>query len=271
MGVLIAIRNEAFSEALGPLAFGVGLAPLAMVVLVFTLLYRFVPHTRVQFKYALLAGFIAGTLWVLLSWGYVQFQFGLARYAVILSAFAQFPMLLMWVYFSWAIVLLGCEISFAYQNETTFALERFAPDASYAYREAVGLRAIVDIGYRFENGLPGLTVEAAAREWNVPMRLLTDVLDSFVAAGLIAGRTTEPVEYQPARPLDRVTSREILRALREAGTEPSRFREDPRFRRMFDELSRATGDFAGATLEDLVAGYAAALERSPEPSGSVNA
>lgn len=271
MGALIAVRSEAFSEALGPLSFVLAFAQHVLVVFVFTLLYRFVPHTRVQFRYALLAGLIAGTLWVLLSWSYVQFQFGLARYAVILSAFAQFPMLLMWLYLSWAIVLLGCEISYAYQNEKTFALERYADRASFAYREAVGLRAMVDIGYRFDRGKPGLTVEEAAREWNVPMRLLSAVLESLTAAGLIAPRATEPVEYQPARPLDRIMARDVLRTLRHAGTDPSRFRQDPRFRRMFDELERATGEFAGATLEDLVAGYAEVLDRSGETARSVNA
>jgi membrane protein len=270
MGVLIAVRSQAFSEALGPLSFALSLAQHVLVVLVFTLLYRFVPHTRVQFKFALLAGLIAGTLWVLLSWGYVQFQFGLARYAVILSAFAQFPMLLMWVYFSWAIVLLGCEIAYAYQNESTFALERYADEANYAYREAVGLRAMVEIGFRFDRGLPGLTVEDAAREWNVPMRLLANELEALVTAGLVAARATEPIEYQPARPLERISARDVVHTLRRAGTEPSKFREDPRFRKMFNELERATGDFADATLADLVEGYSASLEQSGEPARSLN-
>ncbi len=270
MGALIAVRNDAVSEALGPLSFALGLTQHVLVVTVFTLLYRFVPHTRVQFRFALLAGLIAGTLWVLLSWGYVHFQFGLARYAVILSAFAQFPMLLMWVYFSWAIVLLGCEIAYAYQNEATFALERYADEANYAYREAVGLRAMVEIGYRFDRGLPGLTVEDAAREWNVPMRLIAGDIESLVLAGLVAARATEPIEYQPARPLERISTRDIIHTLRRSGTEPSRFREDPRFRKMFDELERATGDFAGATLADLVEGHAAALETSSEPARSRN-
>jgi membrane protein len=271
MGVLIAIRSDEFSQALGPAAFALGFSQTALIVLVFTLLYRFVPHTRVQFRYALLAGIVAGCLWSLLSWGYVHFQFGLARYAVILSAFAQFPMLLMWIYFSWAIVLLGCEIAFAYQNERTFALERYADDASFAYRESVGLRAMMDIAYRFDRGLPGLTIEGAAHDWNVPIRLLSNVVEPLCAAGFVAGRTTEPVEYQPARPLDRIPAAEVLRALRVAGTEPSRFRADWRLQRLYAELDRTQGDFAGATIGDLVAGYAEAVERAPEPSETVNA
>ncbi len=259
MGVLAALQSEAVSRAVGPFAFVLGLGQYVLVVVVFTSLYRFVPNTAVKFRYALLAGVIAGTLWVGLSWGYVQFQFGLTRYAVILAAFAQFPMLLMWVYLSWAIVLLGCEVAYAYQHESTFALERYAADASYAYREAVGLRAMLEIGHRFSEGRPGFTAEAGSDEWNVPLRLLNDVLDALVRGGLLAVRATAPVEYQPTRPLDKITAGEVVRILRQDGTEPSRFLSDSRFRKMFEELGRTDRAFAGATMADLVEGHASAI------------
>lgn len=271
LGVMAALQSDVVREALGPFAFGLRLAQHALVVLVFTTLYDFVPNTRVKFRYALLAGLVAGSLWVLLSWGYVQFQFGLARYEVVLSAFAQFPMLLMWVYLSWAIVLLGCEVAYAYQNESTFALERFAEEASYAYREAIGLRAMIEVGYRFEKGLPELTVEDAARRWNVPMRLLADVLEALSDAGLLAPRATEPAQYQPARPLDRIRAGDVIHVLREEGTEPSRFRDDERFRRMFNELDRHDGAFGGATLEQLVESYEPALDDARHESEPAHA
>jgi membrane protein len=271
MGVLAALESEAVSRAAGPFAFVLGLGQYALVIVVFTSLYRFVPNTTVKFRYALLAGVVAGSLWVLLSWGYVQFQFGLTRYTMVLSAFAQFPVLLMWIYLSWAIVLLGCEVAYAYQHESTFALERFAPEASYAYREAVGLRAMVEIGHRFAEGRPGFTAEEGSAAWNVPLRLLNDVIEALVEAGLLAARATDPVEYQPARPLDRVGVGEILRTLREAGTAPSRFLSDSRFRKMFDELGRTDRAFAGASLSELVESHAAAMAAAPAHHPSVNA
>jgi len=272
MGVLASFQGEAVSRAVGRFAFVLGLGQYALVVVVFTSLYRFVPNTMVRFRYALLAGVVAGTLWVLLSWGYVRFQFGMTGYAVILSAFAQFPLLLMWIYLSWAIVLLGCEVAYAYQHESTFALERFAEDASFAYREAVGLRAMVDIGHRFLEGRPGFTAEAASAEWNVPLRLLNDSLDTLVRGGLLAVRAVEPVEYQPARPLDKISAGDIVRVLRQDGTEPSRFLLDARFRKMFDELGRTDRAFAGATLAELVEGHASSLVAAPSANHpSINA
>ncbi len=270
MGVLASLESDAVSRAVGPFKFALGLGQYLLVVVVFTSLYRFVPNTTVKFRYALLAGIVAGTLWVLLSIGYVRFQFGLAGYAMVLSAFAQFPVLLMWIYLSWAIVLLGCEVAYAYQHERTFALERYADEASYAYREAVGLRAMIEIGHRFSEGRPGFTAEEGSAAWNVPLRLLNDVLDALADAGLLAARATDPVEYQPARALGRISAGEVLRALREAGMEPSRFRSDSRFGKIFEELGRTDRAFAGATLAELVESHAATLAAAPARRPSVN-
>ena len=252
LGVTAALHSTQIADALGPLAFGLQFSRYIVIVLVFSLLYKLVPNTHVQFRYAALAGLIAGTMWVLLSVGYVQFQFGLARYALILSAFAQFPMLLMWIYLSWAILLLGCEVAYAYQNESTFALERFADDASYAYREAVGLRAMIETGRRFSIGQSSLTLEEAAHDWNVPMRLLRETFESLIDAGYLSACATEPVSYQPARPLDKVRAGDIVAVLREVGEEPSLFRQDEQFKSVIEELNRHDDDFGGATIADLI-------------------
>jgi membrane protein len=173
---------------------------------------------------------------------------------------------------SWAVVLLGCEVAYAYQHERTFALERYASGASFAYREAVGLRAMVEIGHRFFEGGSSFNAEAASQEWNVPLRLLDGVLDALVKNGLLAVRAGEQETYLPGRPLDRIGAADIIRALRTDGTEPSRFLEDPRFRKMYAELARTDYAFAGATLADLVAGHTAALAAEPPaPRPSVNA
>ncbi len=270
LGVTAALHSVRIEEALGPLAFGLRFSRYIVIVLVFSLLYKLVPNTQVRFRCALLAGLIAGTMWVLLSVGYVQFQFGLARYALILSAFAQFPMLLMWIYLSWAILLLGCEVAYAYQNESTFALERFADDASYAYREAVGLRAMIETGRRFSIGQSSLTLEEAAQEWNVPMRLLRETFECLIDAGFLSACATEPISYQPARPLDKVRAGDIITVLREVGEEPSLFRQDEQFKPVFDELARHDGNFGDATIADLIEGLDVS-DVSHEPSEPLNA
>ena len=44
------------------------------------------------------------------------FAVGAARMNAIFGGFAQIPLFLVFTYFTWALVLLGAEVSFAYQN-----------------------------------------------------------------------------------------------------------------------------------------------------------
>jgi membrane protein len=158
----------------------------------------------------------------------------------------------MWVYLSWAILLFGSEVTYAYQNEKTFTMERFADNASFAYRAALGLRAMIDMGRRFQKSLPTLQVEAAALEWNVPSRLIIETLEQLEDSGFITECATEQVSYQPARPLDQITAGDILRSLHERGEDPSRFLHDDAYRSVFDEYLYPSEGIHATTIEELI-------------------
>jgi membrane protein len=225
-----------------------------VVWLAFTALYYFVPNTRVRPQYALLGGVVAGILWNLASWGYLSFTFSasLPRYTLLYSTFAQVPILLMWIYLSWVILLFGAELCFAYQNEKTYAMERLSEGASQAYREAVGLRAMFDMASRFDRGEPGLDSAAASESWNVPSRLVNDVLEKLEAGGLARPCATEPVTWLPARSLERIRPADVAQALREAGRDPSDLRADPEFSELYDAMSRDVGNDRDKTLAELI-------------------
>ena len=129
---------------------------------------------------------------------------------------------------------------------------------------------MIETGKRFSAGQGSLTIEEAAHEWNVPMRLLREAIESLCDAGFLSACATEPVSYQPARPLAKIRAGDIVTVLREEGEEPSLFRQDEQFKSVFDELSRHDDDFAGATLAELIESVNAA-EVSREPSEPLNA
>ncbi|HRI86825.1 MAG TPA: YhjD/YihY/BrkB family envelope integrity protein [Candidatus Hydrogenedentes bacterium] len=249
LGLMIALENP--QVHLGPAASILRMVQYGSVWAAFSILYAIVPNTKVKWRYALLGGVIAGTLWCLGSWGYLLLQIGVARTSMIYSSFALFPLLMTWVYISWIILLFGAELTFAYQNEQTFAMERHAAGASYAYREAVGLRAMVEISHRFDEGMPGMTTEQAARDWNVPTRVINETLDQLEEAGLVSRCATEPVTYRPARSLEKITVWDVVRSLRESGREPSALREDELLRPLLDEVEGRDRVLLGATLDTL--------------------
>ncbi|NIA14218.1 MAG: YihY family inner membrane protein [Nitrospiraceae bacterium] len=266
VSVTALLKSSEFFPALMPFAMSIRSGQYLVCWLGFTLLYYVVPHTRVRFRYAFLAGVVAGTLWCLLSQAYVSFQFGLGGYTLLYASFAQVPVLLMWIYSSWLVLLVGAELTFAYQNERTFAMERFAEGASYAYREAVGLWAVAELGRRFDAGLPGLSAEEAASEWNVPTRLLNDTLDHLEDARLISRTASNPPTYQPSRSLDRITADDVIQCLRESGRDPSKLRTGAAFQALSAKVREAAQTSHGCTIAQLIRQTAPPSAQPSEPA-----
>ena len=101
------------------LSYGVlGLLPWVSVWAGFAFLYTWMPNAHVPFRYALVGGIVGGTLFQLVQLLYIQLQFGFARYNAIYGALAQLPILLVWVYLSWALVLFGAEVISALRSRT---------------------------------------------------------------------------------------------------------------------------------------------------------
>ena len=100
------------------------LLSLAVACLATTLLYKYIPHTKVRFRNALRAGVVAGVALALWQWGYVYVQGFMSAYNVIYGSFAALPLFIIWLQVSWQIVLLGCELTFAAQNMVRFDSER---------------------------------------------------------------------------------------------------------------------------------------------------
>ena len=253
LGITAALESDAIFERFGPVAQASLRAIQFGVICGFmSLLNWMVPNTRVHFRYAVIGGIVAGCLWVLNAWLYVKFQMGLARYTLFFSGFALFPLLMMWIYASWVILLFGALLTYACQNEKTFAMEQHADNANFAYREAIGVRIIVELARRFRDGRPGLAVSEAADEWNVPQRLINETLDAYITAGMVSRVATEPPRYQPARSPERITLRDVVKVMRETGEDPSLLRQDRVYGPVYEALANGEEDFLASSVTQLV-------------------
>ena len=251
MGISAALESQYVVDVLGPFAVGLRGTQFLILCLTFTLMYMLIPNTKVYFRYALLGGVIGAALYMLNSWSYVKFQTGLARYTLFFSTFALFPLTLMYIYFSWLILLFGSLVSFAYQNEKTFAMERLADHATFAYREAIAVRIMVELSDRFRRGRYPMTVKDAAEEWNIPTRLVTETLDSLIQAKLVTACATTPVCYQPARSPHSIQVLDVVNAVRESGQDPSLFRQDKDYKHLYAGIDAASPNVMHADIQSL--------------------
>lgn len=98
---------------------GKGLAhfiSLIITALGASLLYKYLPHAEVRWRYALIAGCLVGVVLVLWQWSYVYIQTYMAAFNIIYGSFAAIPLFIIWLQVSWNMILFGCELCCVWQN-----------------------------------------------------------------------------------------------------------------------------------------------------------
>lgn len=202
-GVQAALAKLGVYEPVGALVkASLGLVPYLFIWLLMTFLYLTMPNTRVSWKAGLVAGLVAGTMYQLLQIGYIQFQFGVSRYNAIYGSFAALPLFLIWLHFSWLIVLMGAEISFAVDNAGDYARERDAATVSQYHRRLLAMALSAVCADRFLSDRPPASAAELAAEMKAPTRLVHAVLNVLVHAGVlveVVGPKPRQTLYQPAR------------------------------------------------------------------------
>lgn len=90
----------------------------------FVLFYKLMPRTHVQWSSALIAGLTAGTFFLGFHWIYTSVLWKATSYNAIYGSFAALPLFLLWLRYSWQILLTGNELAYAHQNLRLLREER---------------------------------------------------------------------------------------------------------------------------------------------------
>ncbi len=85
--------------------------PALIVVVAFSLLYAVVPNRRVAWRNAIAGGVAAGILFSTLRWAFGMYLVYFPIYRTIYGALSAVPIFLVWMYLSWAAVLIGAVVT----------------------------------------------------------------------------------------------------------------------------------------------------------------
>lgn len=99
---------EGWTEAL---SFGLSLfatvVPVLLAMSVFSVAYKVLPYTQIQWRDAFSGAFFAALTFELMKFGFGLFLTNVAFYKTVYGAFAIFPLALIWIYLTWWITLAG--------------------------------------------------------------------------------------------------------------------------------------------------------------------
>ncbi len=219
MGMLATIQNAAIvdrlraMEPLGSLVVSATeLTPYVLVIGTVSFLYAFVPNARVRIRTALIGGVLAGIVWVGSGKLFAEFVAGTDRTVVIYSGFAIVIFGMLWLYFSWLILLLGAQFTFYYQNRDYLRLERRTPNVSNEFTERLAINVMLLVAQKREGPADGWGIPGLAARIGVPRHLLDPVVGALREARLLVETTEE--QLIPARDLRTIGVGEILATVR---------------------------------------------------------
>jgi len=196
--------------------FGLKILPFFVLWNVFSFIYTVMPNTRVSVVAGIVGGIAGGTIYQLFQALYLNLQFWFSSTNAVYGSFAALPLFLFWLQTSWLIMLLGAEISFAYQNVDTYELEPDCLNASERFRKLSVLRIANVIVKAFVDGRAPISEKLISDEVEIPSRLVKELLFLLHKAGIVIetrNPSTRELSYAPARDTDTLTVGYVLNAL----------------------------------------------------------
>ncbi len=123
------------------------LVPFVLTWAAFTLVYYFVPNRAIRPRHSLIGGLAAAFVFEIMKRSFTVFVAQIPTYTLVYGAFAVIPIFLLWIYFSWVVVVIGALIT------------ALAPDLA-----VLGDEAASAAGAGFGDALAALTVLARAQQ-----------------------------------------------------------------------------------------------------------
>jgi len=233
LGVSLSVTSYAASASRGLVATlpgGVGalfaFVQFALLAAAMAGLFHFVPNAPVRWRHAWAGGlFVAAGFELakaLLGW-YLQ---AIPTYAVIYGAFATLPILLLWIYLGWVIVLLGAVIA-AYTPSLSMHLA-IRPDTP-GRRFELALLVLGELARARGAGAGGLRLSVLAAHLRTDPLQIDAVLESLIALDWVArleeeGEPRHALLCDPGHTPARALVDRLLLAPAASGTPAARFR-----------------------------------------------
>ena len=165
-------------------------------------------------------------------------QIYVSKYNAIYGSFAFLPLLLLWIYLSWMIAMMGVGLTYSMQNYVNYSYHDDIKQISDNYLDDVTLVTLAVIVNRFQLKQQPCSANMLTKVYNMPAELTTKVINRLKDAQLISVLQSEEDDdrYQPAFNVDEMTVNSVRMALGTAGKSKFAKKVDTRFAHTIDQI-----------------------------------
>ena len=187
--------------------------PYLLVIVAFTLVYTFVPNTKVKLKSAFIGALVAGLLWESAGWGFATFIASSGQYTAIYSTLASLIVFMIWMQLSWLILLIGASIAFYHQHPEHQNRQR-SIKLSCRLKEKLALVMMALIVKNYYEKQPPWTAEALAHRLQMPVDAIVPLLKCLVDIELLAHADESVSGFLPAQAPEELKLYDVISAVR---------------------------------------------------------
>jgi membrane protein len=185
LAVSLSMTSYAVSFSKGVVGAMPGGVSLLLEVLQFALmgagmaaLFRYVPNTHVRWGHAWIGGlFVSGGI-ELAKKGLALYVSSVPTYSAVYGAFATLPILLIWIYVAWVIVLLGAALTAYLPSLLAGGTLRRLP---HGWRFQISLEAVQQLELARTGNAKGLTLDQLCHALHVDPLRLEPLLQTLIA------------------------------------------------------------------------------------------
>lgn len=180
-------------------------APFLLVTLIFLFLTMIMPNTRVKLSSAIVGSLVGAFCFSVLKYVFINYTRITVSYNVIYGSIAILPFFMLWIYFSWIIVLLSVQIVFIRQNVRGLKYLEQNVQSHRVDKLRLAFMVVLEIAGNFREGREQLSQAEMSEKLEVPAEDIYDCVLNLEKSGIITELGRKDDAYTVNVPLEKLT------------------------------------------------------------------
>jgi membrane protein len=198
--------------------FNAWVLPFVLSALAFLVAYMAFPNASVAFRSALIGALVGSSLFEVGKFFFARTTGASVNLNILYGSLAALPIFLIWLYYTWIIVLVGLEVAYTHQYRGARSRPSLEQEGLSGFRAS--LEIYLAIAARFQSKAPPPTTEVLSQTVGYPSDRTAFALRSLAQSGLIhrvgLGQDRHGA-WIPATPPDQTKLSSVMRTLAFSG------------------------------------------------------